>query len=616
VFKTLRQKLLSGYVILILLTILSSSWAILNFVRLSDALAKVLVENYRSVLAAENMVGAIERQDSGVLFYLLGQQDLGERLTDDYQNEFMIWFGREEENITVFGEAEIVAAIKENYNEYLAALNTLRNIYLSQGEEPAKAYYLETVYPLFATVRDECKQLLEINHQTIVERDSAAKSVAQNAIWSTVVVSVISIGLGIVWGMYSSNSIVGPVLKLTEKVKSIAQGKLGEKIAINTNDEIGVLAVEFNKMAQSVKESQSENIAKLISERRKSEAIVEEIADGIIVVDRENRITMVNKAAEQIFGIANRNVINKHFLEVIKEESIFLALKNELLTDQADARDLNDEIMTISKMVNGAKKHYTIEIARTEDEDGKIEGAVIVLGDVTHFKEIDEMKSDFVSTVSHEFRTPLTSIEMGIGLLLESGIAGAGTKEKELMQVVDEEVKRLKQLVTELLDLSRIESGKIQMEFKLVDIVRLVEAAIRPFEVQAKEKNIKLEMKDRKAGTIKVHADPDKIMLVLTNLVANALRYTPDDGSVKFNVEKAGNKVYVSVQDTGKGIPVKYQESIFEKFTQVPSDIARGGGAGLGLAIAKEIVKAHGGRIWVESEEGEGSKFTFTLAAV
>lgn len=615
-FKTLRQKLLSGYVILILLTILSSSWAILNFVRLSDALAKVLVENYRSVLAAENMVGAIERQDSGVLFYLLGQQDLGERLTDDYQNEFMIWFGREEENITVFGEAEIVAAIKENYNEYLAALNTLRNIYLSQGEEPAKAYYLETVYPLFATVRDECKQLLEINHQTIVERDSAAKSVAQNAIWSTVVVSVISIGLGIVWGMYSSNSIVGPVLKLTEKVKSIAQGKLGEKIAINTNDEIGVLAVEFNKMAQSVKESQSENIAKLISERRKSEAIVEEIADGIIVVDRENRITMVNKAAEQIFGIANRNVINKHFLEVIKEESIFLALKNELLTDQADARDLNDEIMTISKMVNGAKKHYTIEIARTEDEDGKIEGAVIVLGDVTHFKEIDEMKSDFVSTVSHEFRTPLTSIEMGIGLLLESGIAGAGTKEKELMQVVDEEVKRLKQLVTELLDLSRIESGKIQMEFKLVDIVRLVEAAIRPFEVQAKEKNIKLEMKDRKAGTIKVHADPDKIMLVLTNLVANALRYTPDDGSVKFNVEKAGNKVYVSVQDTGKGIPVKYQESIFEKFTQVPSDIARGGGAGLGLAIAKEIVKAHGGRIWVESEEGEGSKFTFTLAAV
>lgn len=331
------------------------------------------------------------------------------------------------------------------------------------------------------------------------------------------------------------------------------------------------------------------------------------------MVDQDCRISLVNKAAEKIFNIDEHEARGRHFLEIIKEETVFDMLKKVLEGEQKQEPKQKQEIPTILKTVEGTRRYYTVEIERIEGRDEKVEGAVMVFGDVTRFKEIDEMKSDFVSTVSHEFRTPLTSIEMGIGLLLESQVAKEGTRERELMEAIDEESKRLKKLVNELLDLSRIESGKIKMEFRSQDLLKIIEESIKPFEIQAGEKNIDLAKGHIEKELPKVYIDADKILLVLTNLIANALRYTPAGGSIKISAEHSGNRVYVSVRDTGKGIPKKFHETIFQKFTQVKDDGVNVGGAGLGLAISKEIIKAHGGRIWVESEEGKGSTFTFTL---
>ena len=599
---------MSGFIILILLLCFVSSWAVFNFIKLSNAMAEVLVENYRSVLAAENMITAIERQDSGVLLYLLNNKDFGQELIDTHHNEFMIWFGREEENITVPGEAEIVKKILDEYNVYLSMINKLKFTELTEGRDKATDYYNSDIYPNFVTIRNECKSLLEINHQTIIDRDKIAKTMAKKAIWSTILISVVSVLLGLVWGLYSSKFIVSPILQLTDKVRSIAQGDVNAKISIKTNDEIGILAQEFNIMTQHLKEYQNSNIAQLIMERRKSEAIVEEISDGLIMVDKDKKISIVNKAAEKIFNIDEHKVIGKHFLEVIKDNYIF-----PLLEKVMEGREFNDDVKTIEKIINGTKKYYTIEISKIEGEEKVVEGAVLLFGDVTHFKEIDEMKSDFVSTVSHEFRSPLTSIEMGIELLLESDVAKDGTKEKELMKAIDEESKRLKRLVNELLDLSRVESGKIVMNFESLDMADMVETAIKSFEIQAGEKGLKLNNMIKDRSVYRVTADADKILLVLSNLIANAIRYTAKGGLVQINAESKGNKVYIAVEDTGTGIPAKYHNIIFEKFTQVKNDGISVGGAGLGLAIVKEIIKVHGGRIWVESEEGKGSKFIFTL---
>jgi signal transduction histidine kinase len=240
---------------------------------------------------------------------------------------------------------------------------------------------------------------------------------------------------------------------------------------------------------------------------------------------------------------------------------------------------------------------------------------VTLMQDITKLKEVDQMKSDFVSTISHEFRTPLTSIGMSVGLLLE-GITGEITEDqKELLDAIKEDNERLKSLVSDLLDLSRLESGKIQMDIDSYDINNIINHSVKPFYRQAEEKNTTINI-DIKENTSKVKADFNKISWVLTNLIGNALRYTPEDGTgkIEIKVKDTANKVLVSVADNGKGIPEDHQKKIFEKFIQVKDVNGENtGGTGLGLAISKEIVNAHGGDIWVESNIGEGTIFYFTL---
>lgn len=610
VSKSIRYKLLSGELIVIFLIIFVSAWSITNFVRLSNSLEKILVENYKSVLAAENMIGSIERQDSSVLYYILGESEEGQKLFDKYQGEFMIWFGREKDNITVPGEKELVDEIDMGYANYLSGFEEVKKIYNSSGSKAAAAYYYSRLLPQFMSIRVFCQDLLEMNHKTITDRNSATEKVAVKAIWSTLVISVLSVLFGLLWNFYISGVVVSPILKLTEKVKSIAKGDLNEIIDIKTNDEIGVLAIEFNKMTRQIHEYQDKNIDKLVMERKKSETIVREIYDGVIVADWESKITLVNKAAETILNKGESELLGRHFLEVIKDDEIYKILKDKI---DGKIEEYDNEAITISRLVQGVKKYYTVRASRIEGKDGKVEGVVLLLGDVTHFKELDEMKSDFVSIVSHEFRTPLTSIQMGVGLLKESNLLKEGTKASELLNVIDEDSKRLNRLVSELLDLTRIESGKISMEFKPVDLDSIIDKAIKAFEIQASEKGITLEKENNGTANVKVIADSEKIIWVLVNLISNAFRYTPSGGSIKVSIENESNKAFVAVKDTGIGIPKKYHESIFEKFTQVKNDGVTAGGAGLGLALSKDIIKAHKGRIWVESEEGHGSKFIFTL---
>lgn len=611
--KSIRYKQLSGELITLLLIVLVSFWAVSNFIKLNSALERILVENYRSVLAAENMIGSIERQDSAVLYYLLGSRDEGQKLYDKYHGEFMIWFGKEKDNITVPGEKELVSNIYLNYTSYLSEFDRIKSIYGSEGSSVAAKYYFDRVLPQFMSIRLLCEDLLEMNHKTITERNKIAENVVNNAIWSTIVVSVLAIAFGFCWNIYMSGIVVGPILKLTDKVKSIANGNLDETIDIKTDDEIGILASEFNNMTKHLKEYQNTNIDKLISERKKSETIVREIYDGVIVVDKDSKIALVNKAAEIILNKDENTIIGKHFLEAIKDDTIYLVLKAAL---EGGAEDDDTEVTTISRMLEGVKKHFTVRATPIEGKENTIEGAVILLGDVTHFKEIDDMKSDFVSVVSHEFRTPLTSIQMGVGLLLESSFVKDGSREKDLLDVIDEDSKRLNRLVSELLDLTRIESGKISMEFKRIDAARIIEEALRSFELQANEKGIELRKEISAKEPINIYADSDKVTWVLVNLISNAMRYTPQGGNITVSIEQNGNKAYIAVKDTGIGIPPKYHEKIFDKFTQVKNDGVTAGGAGLGLAISKDIVKAHKGRIWVESEEGKGSTFIFTLPLV
>jgi NtrC-family two-component system sensor histidine kinase KinB len=265
-------------------------------------------------------------------------------------------------------------------------------------------------------------------------------------------------------------------------------------------------------------------------------------------------------------------------------------------------------IITLQK--EDRPRHYLFSVTPIRGRERNLSGIVLLLRDVTRLKEVEKLKSEFIMAASHELRTPLTGMGMSIDLLLEHAGQGLDEKDRELLKAAHEEVHRMKALVNDLLDLSKIEAGRIELEFEKVPVQTLFDHVQEVFKDQAEMKQIKLTIE--RAGELpEVRADANKATWVLTNLVSNALRYVSHDGEIRITAKKIGPHVHLSVSDNGPGIPSEYQTKIFQKFVQVKG--RQSGGTGLGLAICKEIVRAHGGAIWVESSPGHGSIFTFTL---
>ena len=245
-----------------------------------------------------------------------------------------------------------------------------------------------------------------------------------------------------------------------------------------------------------------------------------------------------------------------------------------------------------------------------KDDQERLLGSVTVLEDITHLRELDRMKTEFIGVASHELRTPVTSMLLSVQLL-EEGAAGALTPaQREIVEAQRNDVERLDHLMRELLDLSRLEAGSAPPRFELVKPMDLLTSALQSTKAQAGQKGVGLTV-ERSRDLPLVRADKSQIGRVLVNLVTNAIRHTEPGGTIKLRASDGGNQVTLSVEDTGSGIPKEYQENIFRRFVQVPG--ATGGGAGLGLSISRTIVQAHGGNLWVESELGKGSTFSFTL---
>jgi len=610
--KSIKFKMTAIFILIFIVLAANSMWSVFNFNKLNDSIEEIMESNYASVVAAQNMIVALERQDSAELSHMFVDDKNSQEIFLENQKIFFKWLSRAEDNITEEGEKEILESINELYTQYMENYYTLIEIQNNQGVERARNYYYNEVLPTFENSKSEVRSLQLLNQNAMIEQRNKAQKVAKNASYSTSLISLATIILGLILVFYLMNKIVKPIQNLIDKIKKISEGDYSQQLDVTGDDEISELAKEFNTMTEKLKKYDLLNVRRLMKEKQKAESIVESITDGIIVTDEDNKVILVNSAAEKALGIKEKEVVNNHFLEGIKEEKIFDIIKNiKERSELSDTKKYTD----ITLEYDGERKHYHVNVRPIRNKHGENIGMVTLMQDITKLKEVDQMKSDFVSTVSHEFRTPLTSIGMSVGLLLE-GITGDVTEDqKELLDAIKEDNERLKSLVSDLLDLSRLESGKIQMDIDSYNISEIIDHSAKPFYRQAEDKNVSIDI-DIKENIPKVKADFNKISWVLTNLINNALRYTPEDGSgkIKIKVKDTANKILVSVRDNGKGIPEEYQKKVFEKFIQVKD--AKGentGGTGLGLAISKEIVNAHGGDIWIESKMGEGSTFYFTL---
>ncbi|MBE0534115.1 MAG: PAS domain-containing protein [Phycisphaerae bacterium] len=609
IYWTLKKKVLLGYSLALLLIVTVILWSLVNLVRLGKAAEAILKENYKSILAAENMVDSIERQDSAILLLMLNYPEEAMQQFRENEAHFLLWLGRAQDNITIAGEEKIVEVIGTGYAQYVTEFAQLQAKVRSDAATAADFYH-ETVLRSFNAVRADCIRLREINQNTMFAASNKAGDVSARAFWSVFVIGSISVAVGLTFSLLLADLITKPVHRIAEATQKIAEGDYDVEVASASSDELGMLAKDFSIMVKKLKAYRALNVKQILNEKHKSEAILNSIDDGLIVLDSEFRVEEINPTAARIFGKTLREVKGRHLLDVVRDEKLYNYVKQAFESETVVRPEEADaDILTVAK--GSARQHFLFSVTPVVAGKEAVVSMVLVLRDITRLKELDRLKSEFVMAASHELKTPLTGMAMSIALLKEKAMSKLDAAESQLLAAADEEVQRLKALVEDLLDLSRIEAGKMALDFDSVPVELLLEKTVNVLKHQAEEKQVELSYS--LPGDLPfICADVNKITWVLINLVSNGLRYTDPGGHVRLSAERMGSQVHIAVADDGAGIPYEYQSRIFNKFVQVKNEKAVGG-SGLGLAICREIVRAHGGTIWVESQPDKGSTFTFAV---
>jgi two-component system phosphate regulon sensor histidine kinase PhoR len=412
---------------------------------------------------------------------------------------------------------------------------------------------------------------------------------------SVVGILLLSLGLTFLVSVFVSR----PLSEMSAIAKSMAQGDFSKKAAIHTQDEIGELAQSLNLMSEEIKNK----IGKVASERVKLDLVLSSMFEGVIVTDDKEKIILMNPSLRKIFFV-DTNPEGKKPLEVIRNTAVqdivdrIIQGKQGLATEEITVNIPEKKILK----VNG------VPILRNNE----FEGAILVFHDITELRRLEQTRQDFVANVSHELRTPISSIKGYAETLLEGALEDKDNA-KEFIGIIYQDSNRLANLINDLLDLSKIESGKMKMNFVSLDPVSVIRRAITVIENQAKIKSISFKV-NLAPELPKIKADETRFSQIMINLLDNAIKYTPENGSVAVTAKAVNNSLQVDIKDTGIGISEKDLPRIFERFYRVDKTRFRElGGTGLGLSIVKHIVQAHGGQVWVKSELGLGSTFSFTI---
>jgi len=430
-------------------------------------------------------------------------------------------------------------------------------------------------------------------------------------------------------GIFVAALLVGvitrPLRTLISGMVKVAAGEL-EQVKVTSSDEIGELTSAFNRMVGEIDryrkgaEGYRKTLEDKVGERTReahqfktySENIITAMAEGLVAVDGDGVIEMSNRTLEDLTGFSEKELVGKRFVP-----KLFPGRDRELAIDCLERVRKEGRLKDVDIVLNakgGSEIPVNFNGALLKGIGGNIQGMVIVLHDMRKEKEAERIKSEFISTISHELRTPLTSIEGFVSLILNKKAGSITEKQEEFLKTVKSQGNHLKELIQNLLDFSRMVTGKMEINKKEMSVKDVIDDVVKAMGAQLAQKDINIKVKiDR--GLPEINADPDKIGMLFSNILGNAVKFTGSGGEIKVNAVVSGEDVKVSVADTGIGIARENLEKIFERFYQIDSSLTRKvGGAGVGLAIAREVAQAHGGKVWAESGgPGKGTTVIFTI---
>ena len=604
--------------VFVIALIVLGGWSAYRLREMGGVSRRIISNNYDSVLAAQQMKESLERQDSAAVFALLGARERAVRQVREHRPRFDANFQKAANNITEIGEPEAIEAIRGDRDEYYRMFDaflarvadteapTATGSQTKAEETSQRNEYFNRLEPQFNKLRADCDHLLQLNQHAMLAKSEAAAEVARRWFYLTLLLAGVMVAAGIALAFLLANRIVEPLRQLTATTAKIAGGDLDAKAEVNSDDEVGILAREYNRMAERIRQLRQSDKGQLIVARQTTEAAIDSLYDPVIVTDSEGCVTKLNPAAEEIFGSEAENS-GKHIGEIARDPTIAGAVAEAIRSQRPVAGEGTASVLPLR--VDGSERSFRLRTTPMRDNENRLLGAVTLLEDITHLREIDRLKSEFIATASHELRTPLTSVQMGVHLLLEKAAGELTDKQTEVLEACRQDCDRLDKLMQDLLDLSKIEAGESPPQLSSVRASELIQAAAEDLRPQVEVKGLEFRI-DVPTGLPYINVDRLQIERVISNLVTNAIRSTKQ-GEIRISAERHDRNLAVSVTDSGNGIPAEYLPHIFDKFVQVPD--APTGGAGLGLAISKSIVEAHGGQIGVHSEMGTGSTFTFTV---
>jgi signal transduction histidine kinase len=456
-------------------------------------------------------------------------------------------------------------------------------------------------------LRGICIAIQQINMEAIQKKNESARATAKDASTYLIIVGSFCILVTFVFIMNFPGYIANPIAQLTSSIKEIANKNYEERLQFDRNDEFEELAVAFNRMAEKMDEYEHSNLAKIIFEKKRIETIINQMSDPVIGLDESNRIIFANNQAVSLLHLDRLSIIDKYAPDI--------AINNDLLRNLIKTEHAEKESPALIKVVVSGKENYftkdniSVSYRPTGEKENISIGTVILLKNITPYKELDLAKTNFIATISHELKTPIASMQMGVKLLRDERVGRLNEEQESITHTLSDEVSRISRITNELLDLSQVETGNIKLNIKRAesgDIIRLATEAVK-FPAERKHVTISFELD---GNLPPVQADIDKTTWVLVNFLTNAIRYSPENGSILVKCESGNGVVDFSVSDNGPGIDQKYLERVFEKFFQVPGSPS---GTGLGLAISKEFIEAQGGRIKAVSVVGKGTAFSFQL---
>jgi len=597
----LRQKISLGFGALLVIIVVIGTQSVLHLSRLGASIDVILRENYRSVIACQQMKEALERIDSGILFVLLGHAREGNDLIRDNQAAFEESLEAALNNITLPAEGEKAARLRDLFRQYETLLKGVTDP--AQPAEARSQAYFAGLLPLFGQIKNQAEEILQLNQQNMSEANDRARRGAASARRQMYILLSVGTALAVVFVFFTRRWVLRPIHRLIRSADEIRRGNLDLVVAGDSRDEIGHLSAAFNAMAASLREFRRTDQAKLLRIQKATQQAFDSLPDAVAVVDTEGRVEVATESARSIFGL--KPGVSVGDLPFGWMADLCLNVRQEGRPASLEGR------RSIQQFVNGEERYYRPEAVPILDNERLTTGVILVLKDVTQLRQQDEIKRGVVRTVSHQLNTPLTSVRMAIHLLLGEKIGSLNEKQADLLMTARDDSDRLHEILDSLLDLSRFESGKAQMEFQSLSPRSIVGDAAGSFSRTAQDSGVALQS-DVPGDLPDVWVDTTRIGHVFGNLLSNSLKHTSPGGRIALTAEADEAWVRFHVSDTGEGIPAVFLSRVFEPFFRVPGRRDETG-AGLGLAIVKEIVEAHGGTVGVESGEGKGSDFTFTL---